>query len=427
MQPEVYRPYWERRARTLAWWINVGAWLEHFAPVFFAIATPAAVAIYAFRRQDGVPPPLLYSLGLVAALAGVIALWRARAGFFQAAEARVLLESGLRLDNRLTAATEGVSHWPDTKARPGSVLRWRLEVPAGWLAGAVALLGLSVLAPIGDTSALPAFAGPPPSLTQTQEMIGALKALQVASPDSLEKLAERAAELARRPADSQFDHAALEAADALRDQIAAAAAALGRDFESAASAIQAAAEGADLKATAERLATALQGLRDGALPANRDLLAMIPANLAELAGLTPQQLAELAERLGNAGSRSRGIAGARGNGRGGFGDALPSWLAGRGIGSGGPGGGGEAAPLTLKIPSATEAGGGPEGLSIGDLSRASLGDKLSTSAGAHDKDPEKLTGPTAAGNVAAPAQGGDAVWVNRLTPAERAALKGFFK
>jgi hypothetical protein len=205
MHPELHRPYWERRARSLACWINLGAWLEHFAPVFFAIATPAAVAIYPLRRQDGVPPPLAYTLGILAALAGLIALWRARPNFFRAAEARVLLESGLLLDNRLTAATEGVAHWPAAQEKPRAVLQWRLEVPAGWLAGAVALLGLSVLAPIGETSALPAFAGPPPSLTQTQEMIGALKALEVASPDALEKLAERAAELVRRPPGSQFE------------------------------------------------------------------------------------------------------------------------------------------------------------------------------------------------------------------------------
>jgi hypothetical protein len=31
------------------------------------------------------------------------------------------------------------------------------------------------------------------------------------------------------------------------------------------------------------------------------------------------------------------------------------------------------------------------------------------------------------GSVSAPASGGEAVWVNRLTPTERAALKSFFK
>jgi hypothetical protein len=42
-------------------------------------------------------------------------------------------------------------------------------------------------------------------------------------------------------------------------------------------------------------------------------------------------------------------------------------------------------------------------------------------------DPAKAVGPVSAGAVAAPASGGDAVWVNRLTPSERAALTTFFK
>lgn len=425
MHPEVHRPYWERRARTLAWWINVGTWLEQFAPIFFAAATPAAVAIYAVRRQDGPQLPLASGLGILALVAAAIAGWRARPNFYRTDEARVLLEAGLHLDNRLTAATEGIAHWPAEQAKPEPVLRWRLQAPAGWIAAAATLLALAVLSPIGDASAVPAFAGPPPSLVQTQGMITALQALKVVSPADLEKLAERAAELAKRPPGSQFDHAALEAADALREQIAAAAATLGRDFEAAASAIQSAADGGDLKSAVDRLSTALQGMRDGSLTANKDLLSLLPANLGDLMGLTPQQLAQLAEKFGMAGAQTRGILGARGNGQGQFGDALPSWLGGQG--SGGPGGGGQAAPLTLKIPSPDEAKGATEGLSVGDLSRASLGDKLSTSAGAHETDPTKAVGTTSAGAVSAAAQGGDAVWVNRLTPAERAALKGFFK
>ena len=61
------------------------------------------------------------------------------------------------------------------------------------------------------------------------------------------------------------------------------------------------------------------------------------------------------------------------------------------------------------------------------LKNLALGDKLGTSAGAHDVDPQKSAGPMSAGAVAAPASGGEAVWVNRLTPAERAALNKFFK
>jgi hypothetical protein len=61
------------------------------------------------------------------------------------------------------------------------------------------------------------------------------------------------------------------------------------------------------------------------------------------------------------------------------------------------------------------------------LKRFALGDKLGTSAGAHDVDPNKTAGPMSAGAISGAANGGEAVWVNRLTPAERAALKKHFK
>ena len=59
--------------------------------------------------------------------------------------------------------------------------------------------------------------------------------------------------------------------------------------------------------------------------------------------------------------------------------------------------------------------------------RLALGDKLGTSQGAPDSDPAQAVAPMSAGAVSGAAKGGDAVWVDRLTPAERAALKQFFK
>jgi hypothetical protein len=100
---------------------------------------------------------------------------------------------------------------------------------------------------------------------------------------------------------------------------------------------------------------------------------------------------------------------------------------GDGWGSGGEGGGGGHAPLQL-AKDASDAGDGKAQALDGDpLKRFALGDKLGTSAGAHDVDPTKTAGPMSAGDIAAPASGGEAVWVNRLTPTERAALKKHFK
>ena len=71
--------------------------------------------------------------------------------------------------------------------------------------------------------------------------------------------------------------------------------------------------------------------------------------------------------------------------------------------------------------------GKDEALKTKDFSHASIGDKLGTTKGEHQVDPNAAGGLMSGGAVAAPAQGGDAVWVNRLTPAERAALKKHFK
>jgi len=99
---------------------------------------------------------------------------------------------------------------------------------------------------------------------------------------------------------------------------------------------------------------------------------------------------------------------------------------GNGFGSGGPGGGGGTGPLTFGEKPSQAGDGTAQGLNGTDLSRAALGDRLETTSGTHEVDPTKAVGPISAGAVAAPAGGGEAVWIDRLTPAERAALKNFF-
>jgi hypothetical protein len=137
---------------------------------------------------------------------------------FRRPEAFVLFESRLRLDTRLTAAPAGLVPWPAPPETWPALLRWRLGAPAAWLAATVALLVPAHVFLISRDAASTRFAGPPPSLLQTKEMLAALADLNTADP---------AAERARRPGENQFAHSALEAADDLRDQ--AAAAALGRN------------------------------------------------------------------------------------------------------------------------------------------------------------------------------------------------------
>lgn len=421
------RRFWETRASHLARRINIAAWLAVAAPAGFFVAAGFAVAFYALRRVE---QPLAGAWAAFAgslAVAGAVCWWRARRGFFAADEARVLLESRLRLDTRLTAAALGLVPWPDEPVALPAILRWRLGAPFGWTAGGVAVLALALAAPVPQAGGTTRPTGAPPSLLQAQEMLADLKQSNVADPQALEQFEERAAELARRPADEQYSHSALEAADALRDQTALSAAGLARGLDAAASALRSANSGGDMKGAAGRLAAALSGLRDGGLPANSDLLSNLPGSEAQLANLTAEQREALARQLAQAAQQAGAAGGVVGAAGAGATVAGASGTSGLGYGAGGEGGGGDTAPLGLASEASDAGDGTSQGLSADALKRFALGDKLGTTSGAHSVDADRAAGPQSAGAVAAPASGGDAAWVNRLTPAERAALKQFFK
>lgn len=400
------------------------------APTTFFVVSPFAIACYGLRRIELSTLYIYLALAVGLLLAAAGCWWRARASFFAPADARVLLESHLRLDSRLTAATEKLIAWPEAPATLPSIVCWRLRPAFGWISGAAALLAIAAFAPVPQAAIDVRRTSAPPSLVQLEKMLAAMKQLQVADPAALNQLGEQASALARRPTDEQYSHAALEAADALRDQTTAAIADLARDLNSAANALQSADSTPDMKAAAGQLAAAISGLRSDALPANRKLLSQLPSGEADLKNLTPEQRAALAGQLASASRQTGGVAGAAGaNAPMAEPDpnARPGSGSGRGAGNGGPGGGGDTAPLALSEHRSEADPHLNKPLSAGSLQRVALGDKLGTAAGAHDVDPAKLQGPVSAGAVSTPASGGDAVWVNRLTPAERAALTQFFK
>lgn len=424
MSSTTSRRFWETQAQTLARRINVAAWVARAAPAAFFVASVAAVVAFALRRAR--QPLDFFWLALAGALAltGGVAWALARRHFFSPDDARVLLEAKLKLDTCLTAAALGLLPWPDPRRDLPAVVEWRGRAPLGWLGGALAVLLAALFSPVPARSGA-GLSGPPPSLLRTQEMIATLKQHEVVDPSAIEQLEERVAELARRSSDEQYSHSGLEAADALRDQTAAAAAKLARELDSAASALRSANSERELKSSAGRLSAALTGLREGEMPAHENILSRLPGAEADLGKLTPQQREQLAQALAQAAQCAGGVAGAAGAGAP-MAEPDPNGQPAR-YGSGEPGGGGESAPLMLN-PDRSDAGPGHAQALSGDaLQRFALGDKLGATTGAHQVDPEKAAAPSSAGAIASPAAGGEAVWVNRLTPTERRALKEFFK
>jgi hypothetical protein len=202
--PPSTRRFWESRAAALAWRINVAAWLGRAGPVFFFVSSGFAIAVYALRRAQNPLAPVWLTFGAALLLAAGACFWLARRAFYSSAEARVLLESHLRLDTRLTAAATGLVAWPAVPRVVPPVVRWQLRAPLGWLATTIALLALAAYAPVPREGAGSRISGPPPSLLQAESMLSALQEMKVADQQAIEQLNERARELARRPADEQY-------------------------------------------------------------------------------------------------------------------------------------------------------------------------------------------------------------------------------
>lgn len=436
LAPAPSRPFWVAAAARTAAGVNFSAWLERFLPVSFVVASVSACMLYALRRLHGSLSWgwLGLALGLLAG-AG-FAWWRSRKAFFSRKDAQVFLEFQLKLNAQLSAAEAGLVAWPAAPDTLPTLLQWRARSSLGWLVAGLGLCAAGLLLPVPDTEpSTSAVVEKPPALVETETWLHELAKMEAVNPASVETLASQARELSSRPTEEQYSHSALEAADTLRDQTATAARDLARALEAAAGSLapladpQNAMSDAELGALSAQLSNALQGARDGKLGANSELLKQLGAAAANLHSLSPEQAAMLCNGLSNGSRGLRGISGAGGSGThvSGLSDGRFSWKSKDGPGSGGPGGGGPPAPLSFNLQASQSGQGALQTLSGTNLENPALGDKVGEERGAHVVDPSKADAQTVAGAVAQPASGGDAVWVNRLTPTERAALKNFFK
>lgn len=418
--------FWRRRAAWTAFRYNAGAVLAAFLPLGIGWSICFACTTLILRRNGTFAPVawLWYGAGL---LLGVAAAWRwSRRHFYTAADARVRLERHLGLHNRLTAAAAGVGSFPPAQdATDGLIFRWRRVVALA--VGAAALLAATALVPMGGSTRASTPTTQPMAWTQTAGWVDALKKDETVQDAALEELRERVDQLRKQPTEDWYGHSSLEAGDNLRDQTAQSIAGLQRDLQSALGALDAAGKFGDQtpvldqKAANEALASALKGLEMGNLPLNKDLLGQLKeANLSGLKSLTPEQMAALRKRLAQGTKVCKACLGDK------PGDREAMILASLMV-PGGKGGGKQSAPLHLDDKPADLGSKTTESVSNPDLSRALPGDVVGVSKGEHTVDRNAATSPTSGGAITSTGQGGEAVWRNDLTPAEREVLQRFFK
>lgn len=380
-------------------------------------------------------------------LLAAVAWQLARRHFLKESDGMVLLESRLGLNNALTAATKGITEWPAPPLTVDDGFHFR----APWLLAPALLtmvcLSLGFFLPVPQAENTPVLP-PPLALSRAEEILNALQKEDLVDPAALGQARKQLEALMKQAPEDFYTHHSLEAADTLETSLREAAGSLGSKLQTAAQSAGSL-EKYDTSLTPSsrqqlesELKAALEGIKNSSMGASEALkkqLAQIdPAKLKEL---DPDQLKKMMENLkaksaacrecqgkgqGESQSEAEKALADLLNGKDGQGGNGDEGDANEGKGRGGLNRGPGTADLTFEKNATDLATTRLEQLESADLSRTLPGDHLGTKDIGHNLD-KSATFPSAGGNVAAPASGGEAVWRDQLVPSEQKVLRQYFK
>lgn len=431
--------FWRRSARRVARRLNVGRWLERVLPVWAGLSVLVACGVLILRNR-GVSDLTWVWVGVVAVfvVAGLVVYGvGSRKHYTSTEQALVWLEHRLRLNNRLTAASAGIGAWPDARAEAVELLEWRLGriVPAPLFS--VGLIVAAAFIPVSPHSEpMPPPIASPLAWTEMERWLEEVKETELVDEQAVEAWEERVESLESQPKEEWYSHSSLEAGDSLREELASELRALERGLSEAESSLtellelteNANASPEKRRLAQKRLAKALDDLDLATLPLSRKVKRqlMTLARERKVKRLTQEQLEQLRERL-----RERRYANLPRPGDeayafltpGGADGATSSGALGRGGTNRGPG----SAPIEL-AEQRTELGTSRiEDVMGHEPLGTEFGETIAVGIGEHDNDTSGFRGGLDAGAVAATGEGGELVWSQTLTPAERRVLKKYFK
>ena len=453
------RKYWHDQSSSLSRRINLGWFLQKLSAPLLVVSALGAVATLILRREFSEIPLWLIGVSLAACLVGtsVIALILAARRFEKPEQALVRIEAGAGLHSALSAANAGVSPWPEPPQRLTNSLKWHLPKTLAPPLAAVALLAVGLLVPISARQpAPPAPSSQPQAWSQIDSQLEQLAEDAMVDEEYIDEVEKRLEELRAQEEEEWFSHASLEATDSLEESHNANTEKLDRELSEAGSALEALAENADKlnaqqkQKLAEQFEQALEGLQNGAMKPNPELLGQLSKlDPNDLGKLNPDQMKQLKEgmqklkdsleknkdRQGGQGEgdwedqllgEGKGEGEGEGKGEGeGEGEGQGNGEEGKGSGSGGVNRGPGHDPNVLRGGKDPLDVGELTGLNAEDLSRAIPGDLLQLQDGKHRVD--ESASKAAAGGAAAQGKGGDRVWRDSLAPEEQRALKRYFE
>lgn len=442
------RKYWLSRAEALSRRVNLGWFLQILsAPLLIFSVVGACVVLILRREIERFSPTfagacLATGLVLLVAASLVFAVRR----FEKPDKSLVRIEAGTGLNTALTSANAGVASWPEPPAVSSPSLNWHLPKTLFPPLAALSLLALGLFIPISSKPLI----GHPPSRqpqawSQLEAQLEQLAEDEMVDEEYIEEMEKRLEQLRAQEEEEWFSHASLEATDSLKESQNSNMENLERDMNETRDALEALAENADKMSAAqkqkltEEFEDALQGLQNGVMKPNKNLLDQLsrldPNNLGKLSPEQMQQLREnmgkLQESLKNAGQgqgdgddwADQLLGDGEGEGEGeGNGEGEGE---GEGKGSGGVGRGPGHDPDVLKGAKDLLDTGELTALEAKDLSRAIPGDLLQLQDGKHTVD--ERASRASAGGAGAQGKGGDRIWKDSLAPDEQRALKKFFE
>jgi len=425
----------------LRWFVGFVGWVDRAIPILIAVNLVACCAVL-FARAQAYPVALVGQAwlagGLLASIAAAFVAWLGRPSVF---DALLRMETALRLDNRLTTAQAGLVRWPPPRETKGGFYRVRFRRQIWAFIASAGILGASALIPAGEPELqlLADEASPPLALAEVESWIERLKEEDFVEERAVDELRESVEALKERPPDEWYTAGAMEAAENLNERTADALKSLARDLQPTSALLSGAPElppdlaASDLERIQEVFRESVASMQSGALPLSSEMLSQLgQVDFQNLGRMDPKELEKLRDRSEHWAQACKGMTEMTDEEAEQLRQYCESlWQGGAGERerASAPGGiqrGRGDAEMSYSRFRSDERTATTEGVSNTDLGNAAIGDTVRTTISDQKEDASTFGGPQQGGTVDSPGAGGEAVWIDRLTPAERKVLRGHF-